>query len=90
MNNQFSQDVQELLQLSREEAGRLKCRTILPEHLLLAMLRRGHGAAVSILNRLHADTSVLKQDIEEGMQRAGYTNQSGYADGDKVLEFIKE
>lgn len=80
MNNQFSQDVQELLQLSREEAGRLKCRTILPEHLLLAMLRRGHGAAVSILNRLHADTSVLKQDIEEGMQRAGYTNQSGYAD----------
>ena len=75
MNNQFSQDVQELLQLSREEAGRLRSRTILPEHLLLAMLRRGRGAVVSILNKLHADTSALKQDIEEGMQRAGYTDQ---------------
>ena len=74
MNNQFSQDIQELLQLSREEAGRLRSRTILPEHLLLAMLRRGRGPVVSILKKLHADPSALKQDIEEGMQQAGYVD----------------
>lgn len=85
MNNQFSQDVQELLKLSREEAGRLRSRTILPEHLLLAMLRRGRGAVVSILNKLHADTSALKQDIEEGMQRAGYTDQPVTVDDEIVI-----
>ena len=74
MNNQFSQDVQKLMLLSREEAGRLRSRTILPEHLLLAMLRRGSGSVVSILQKLHADTSALKQDIEKSMQQAGYTD----------------
>ena len=71
MNNHFSQDVQKLLLLSREEAGRLRSRTILPEHLLLAMLRKEHGSVVGILNKLHVDASLLKKDIEEGMQRAG-------------------
>ncbi|MGN0310769.1 MAG: Clp protease N-terminal domain-containing protein, partial [Bacteroides sp.] len=80
MNNQFSQDIQELLQLSREEAGRLRSRTILPEHLLLAMLRRGRGPVVSILKKLHADPSALKQDIEEGMQQAGYVDQPAAVD----------
>lgn len=74
MNNQFSQDVQQLMLLSREEAGRLRSRSILPEHLLLAMLRGGNGPVVGILNKLHADTSALKRDIEQGMQQAGYTN----------------
>lgn len=74
MNNQFSQDVQQLMLLSREEAGRLRSRSILPEHLLLAMLRGGNGPVVGILNKLHADTSALKKDIEQGMQQAGYTN----------------
>lgn len=88
MNNHFSQDVQKLLLLSREEAGRLRSRTILPEHLLLAMLRKEHGSVVGILNKLHVDASLLKKDIEEGMQRAGYTDQSVTADEDIAVSDI--
>ena len=38
MNRQYSQKLSDILEYSREEAGRLRCDYIGPEHLLLALL----------------------------------------------------
>ena len=48
MNTQFSQKVSDIIVYSKEEATRLKCSYIGPEHLLLGMLRDGEGKAIEI------------------------------------------
>ena len=51
MNRQYSQKLTDILEYSREEAGRLRCDSIGPEHLLLALLKDGHNMAADILSR---------------------------------------
>ena len=48
MTNKFSDEVLEVLTFSKEEAARLACPNVMPEHLLLAILRHKSGAACSI------------------------------------------
>lgn len=50
---------------SGEEAVRLCESSIMPEHLLLGLLREGSGRAIDILKQLGIDTKVLKKEIEE-------------------------
>ena len=38
MPTQFSHKVSKILEISRDEATRLRCRVITPEHLLLGMI----------------------------------------------------
>ena len=45
MTNKFSDEVLEVLTFSKEEAARLACPNVMPEHLLLAILRHKSGAA---------------------------------------------
>ena len=45
MSNEFSQKITEILSLGKEEATRLRSKTINPEHLLLGIIRRGKGSA---------------------------------------------
>lgn len=80
MNNQFSQNVTELLSLSKEEAERLKSRLILPEHLLLGMLRYG-GRVVDVLTRLGVNIPALKNSIENDITSIG---RSGIAQNEEV------
>ena len=47
MGNQFSQRVSDVIQFSREEAGRLGNNYIGPEHLLLGILREGEPRMVT-------------------------------------------
>ena len=48
MNRQYSQKLSDILEFSREEAGRLRCDSIGPEHLLLALLRDGDNNATTV------------------------------------------
>lgn len=64
MGNEFSQKMSELLSLSKEEATRLRSRSINPEHLLLGIIRQGKGCALDILGRLNADIHEIKRAIE--------------------------
>lgn len=50
---------------SGEEAVRLCENTIMPEHLLLGLLREGSGRAIDILKQLGVDTNILKKEIEQ-------------------------
>ena len=68
MNSQFSQRVSDVITYGKQEANRLRSRSIGPEHLLLGLLRDGQGKASEILWRLKVDTARLKNRIESYLQ----------------------
>ena len=64
MGNEFSQRMSELLSLSKEEATRLRSKSINPEHLLLGILRQGKSCALDILSHLNVNIQDIKNTIE--------------------------
>ena len=64
MNNQFSENMSRIMAFSKEEACRLRCKSIKSEHLLLGLLRDTDGHATSILNSMSVDLVKLKEEIE--------------------------
>ena len=76
MNNQYSQKLSDILVYSKEEAGRLRCDYIGPEHLLLALLRDSNNMAVDLLNKLHADLRNIKNEIENDIERTNTFNDT--------------
>ena len=75
MDNQYSQKLSDILVYSKEEANRLRCDYIGPEHLLLAIMRDGNNVAVDLLNRLHANLRGMKSEIEEAIERSNTFNE---------------
>lgn len=73
MEGNFSERVQEVIRLSREEALRLGHDYIGTEHLLLGILRENHGIAIKILHNLRCDIANLKKTIEDTVKIAGGT-----------------
>ncbi len=79
----YSQSVRDVLSYSREEAQRLGNSCIGPEHLLLGILRDGHGAANDLLNKLCVDSKVVKEYMEERLRQ---TNEIAF---DTELPMLK-
>ncbi|PID59979.1 MAG: Clp protease ClpC [Ignavibacteriae bacterium] len=73
MDGNFSERVQEVIRLSREEALRLGHDYIGTEHLLLGIIRENNGIAVKILKGLGVDLASLKKTIEETVKVSGGT-----------------
>jgi ATP-dependent Clp protease ATP-binding subunit ClpC len=73
MEGNFSNRVQEVIRLSREEALRLGHDYIGTEHLLLGIIREGEGLAVKILRNLGCDLYKLKKAIEDTVRTTGGT-----------------
>jgi len=73
MDGNFSERVQEVIRLSREEALRLGHDYIGTEHLLLGVLREGLGVAIKILQNLNVDLIKLKKTIENTVKTSGGT-----------------
>ncbi len=73
MDGNFSERVQEVIRLSREESLRLGHDYIGTEHLLLGILREGYGIAVKILQNLNVDLLTLKKTIENTVKSSGGT-----------------
>ncbi|NJD21992.1 MAG: ATP-dependent Clp protease ATP-binding subunit [Melioribacter sp.] len=73
MDGNFSERVQEVIRLSREEALRLGHDYIGTEHLLLGIIREGQGVAVKILRNLDVDLVKLKKAIEDTVRTSGGT-----------------
>ena len=61
----FSNRVNDVIRLSREEALRLCHDYIGTEHLLLGIIREGEGIAVKILRNLGGDLFKIKKAIED-------------------------
>ncbi len=73
MEGNFSNRVQDVIRLSREEALRLGHDYIGTEHLLLGIIREGEGIAVKILRNLGIDLYKLKKAIEDAVRTSGGT-----------------
>ena len=64
MSVNYSEQLNNVLLYSLQEAERLGNNYVGPEHLLLGILRNGSGKAIDILNVSHVDISKVKQTIE--------------------------
>lgn len=73
MDGNFSERVQEVIRLSREEALRLGHDYIGTEHILLGIIREAHGIAITILKNLNVDLLQLKKSIEDSVKASGGT-----------------
>ncbi|MCS7052356.1 MAG: ATP-dependent Clp protease ATP-binding subunit [Ignavibacterium sp.] len=73
MDGNFSERLQDVIRLSREEALRLGHDYIGTEHLLLGMIREGQGIGIKILRNLDVDLIKLKKAIEDTVRTSGGT-----------------
>ena len=65
MEPNFSNRVNDVIRLSREEALRLGHDYIGTEHLLLGIIREGEGIAVKVIRNLGVDLYKLKKGVED-------------------------
>ena len=73
MDGNFSERVQEVIRLSREEALRLGHDYIGTEHILLGIIREAQGIAITIMKNLNVDLLQLKKSIEDSVKATGGT-----------------
>ena len=81
MTSQFSPKVSEILAYSREEAERLSCNSVTPEHLLLGMMRINDGPVYDVFSRLNIKKEDIKYALEMQVQeREGFTHPTNTQD----------
>jgi ATP-dependent Clp protease ATP-binding subunit ClpC len=73
MESNFSNRVQDVIRLSREEAIRLGHDYIGTEHLLLGIIREGEGLAIKIFKNLGVDALKIKKAVEDTVRQSGGT-----------------
>ncbi|MBS1492419.1 MAG: ATP-dependent Clp protease ATP-binding subunit [Bacteroidetes bacterium] len=71
MDSNFSNRVQDVIRLSREEAIRLGHDYIGTEHLLLGIIREGEGIAIKIFKNLGVEASKIKKAVEDTVRQSG-------------------
>jgi ATP-dependent Clp protease ATP-binding subunit ClpC len=71
MDSNFSNRVQDVIRLSREEAIRLGHDYIGTEHLLLGIIREGEGIAIKIFKNLGVDAPKIKKAVEDTVRQSG-------------------
>jgi ATP-dependent Clp protease ATP-binding subunit ClpC len=64
MNLQLSEEVEKIIEYSREEATRLGNYAITPEHFLLGIIRHADNEAVKLFTLMDVKADVIKKDIE--------------------------
>ena len=69
MEAKFSPRVKDVISFSREEALRIGNDYIGVEHLLLGMIREGHGKGIRILNEFHLDLKEVRNEIEKNLTK---------------------
>jgi ATP-dependent Clp protease ATP-binding subunit ClpC len=65
MKNNYSKQLMDIIEYSREEAIRLQTSYIGPEHLMLGIIRDGEGNAIHILHELDVNIPDVKKNIEQ-------------------------
>ncbi|MDR1936935.1 MAG: ATP-dependent Clp protease ATP-binding subunit, partial [Tannerellaceae bacterium] len=68
MKNNYSKQLMDILEYSKEEAIRLQNSYIGPEHLLLGMIRDGEGNAMQTLHELNVCIPDIKKNIEQDIR----------------------
>jgi ATP-dependent Clp protease ATP-binding subunit ClpC len=81
MKNNYSKQLMDVVEYSREEAVRLRNSYIGPEHLMLGIIRDGEGNAIIALHKLNIDIYDIKKNIEHNIRNV-------YNDIDKAESHI--
>ncbi len=64
MNQMLSRQAQEIIRLAKEAAGEYRQGYVGTEHLLLGILREGHGLGARVLMESGADEYRIRQEID--------------------------
>ncbi len=67
--------------MAQEEAKRFHADQLLPEHIILAVLKEGEGQALKVLHKTGIDSAKLQVEIEKNIFR----NKAGFILGDVPL-----
>ena len=67
--------------MAQEEAKRFHADQLLPEHIILAVLKEGEGQALKVLHKTGVDSARLQVEIEKNIFR----NKAGFILGDVPL-----
>ncbi|MBR4118766.1 MAG: ATP-dependent Clp protease ATP-binding subunit [Bacteroidales bacterium] len=67
MEKVYSKRYNNIIGFSREEAQRTGHREVIPEHLLLGIIREGSGSAIDAISSLGADINKIKKSIDESI-----------------------
>lgn len=86
--SRYTPGMREVLKLSKAEAGRLGHDHVGPEHLLLAIIRKGNGLAIEVLSRIGTDLERLRSDVEEFMVSSPPPRRNLYALDSAALEIL--
>src|SRR2546425_6922592 len=73
----FTDRVRKVLQMAREEAGRLHHAYVGTEHMLLGLIRENDGVAVSALRNLNVDLDAIRRKVVETVQQGKATAPAG-------------
>ena len=68
MNLQLSDELNDILSYSREEAMRLGSVMVTPDHFILGMIRHGNNSALSALSSMGVNGDTLKSGMEARLQ----------------------
>lgn len=80
MKNQFSQKVSEIISHSRDEARRLSCSTIAPEHLLLGIMKDDNSPIYTLFYDKKVRKESVQDELEERLKSNTTSTQSATAD----------
>ena len=88
MNRNFSDNVKEIINFGKEEAGRLHNNYMGIEHMLLAILREDKYLATNLLQDLGVDPSDIKQDIDNRLFEENTISPENQLTIDKEVERV--
>jgi ATP-dependent Clp protease ATP-binding subunit ClpA len=61
----FTPRAQQVVALARKEADRFNHNCVGTEHLLLGLIKLGHGVAVNVLRKMGLDLDTVRQEVEK-------------------------
>ena len=68
MNMLITENFNKILLYAKDEAERLQCPSVEPEHLLLAIIRLGEGSAYDLLCQTDFDANEAKRQLDEAIR----------------------
>jgi ATP-dependent Clp protease ATP-binding subunit ClpC len=88
MEKNYSKRFNDILGFSKEEAERTGYNQIIPEHLLLGIIREGSGRAIDAISHIGSDIKKIKKSVDEKIILKNSPAPTGEIDADKSTNRI--
>lgn len=88
MEKNYSKRFNDILGFSKEEAERTGYNQIIPEHLLLGIIREGSGRAIDAISHIGSDIKKIKKSVDEKIILNNSPAPTGEINADKSTNRI--